>query len=109
MGPAGLALVVGIVVVVIVVVGPIFDFVNGFHDASNAIATSVSTRALTPRIAILMSAVLNLVGALVSTRVAPTIGNGIIFSPTGVHGLGRVGKAGHLVQTSAAARVSPAK
>lgn len=82
MGSAGLAL-----VVVIVVVGLIFDFTNGFHDASNAIATSVSTRALTPRIAIAMSAVLNLVGALVSTRVASTIGNGIISSPTGVHGL----------------------
>ena len=44
----------------------IFDFTNGFHDTANAIATSVSTRALSPRLAVLMAAVLNLVGALVT-------------------------------------------
>ncbi|HWS59121.1 MAG TPA: inorganic phosphate transporter [Actinotalea sp.] len=55
-----------------------FDYTNGFHDAANAIATSVSTRALTPRAALLMAAVFNLVGALLGTEVAMTIGSGII-------------------------------
>jgi PiT family inorganic phosphate transporter len=76
-----------ILVGIIVVVGLGFDFTNGFHDAANAIATSISTRALTPRVALVMSAVLNLVGALASTKVASTIGNGIIATPTGVGGL----------------------
>ena len=66
-----------------------FDYTNGFHDAANAIATSVSTRALTPRVALAMAAVFNLVGALLSTGVAMTIGSGIIdISPdSGVAGL----------------------
>lgn len=51
-----------------------FDFINGFHDTANAIATSVSTRALTPRRAILMAAVMNFVGAMMFTGVAKTIG-----------------------------------
>jgi PiT family inorganic phosphate transporter len=55
-----------------------FDFTNGFHDAANAIATSVSTRALTPRIAVAFAAVLNFVGAFVSIEVATTIGTGIV-------------------------------
>lgn len=82
MGTAGLVL-----LVVIVVVGLIFDFTNGFHDASNAIATSISTHALRPRVAIAMSAVLNVVGALVSTRVASTIGSGIVTAPQDMSGL----------------------
>ena len=60
-----------------------FDFTNGFHDAANAIATSVSTRALTPRIALAMAAVMNFVGALLGTGVAQTVGSGIIDTPTG--------------------------
>src|SRR5512145_2603970 len=56
----------------------IFDYVNGFHDTANAIATCVSTRALTVRPAIFMAAVLNFAGALVSTKVAKTIGKGIV-------------------------------
>jgi PiT family inorganic phosphate transporter len=66
-----------------------FDYTNGFHDAANAIATSVSTRALTPRVALAMAAVFNLVGALLSTGVAMTIGSGIIdIAPeSGVAGL----------------------
>jgi PiT family inorganic phosphate transporter len=74
-------------VVVIVVVALFFDYTNGFHDAANAIATAVSTRALTPRIALAMAAVMNIVGALVSTAVAKTVGGGIIAAPTGQSGL----------------------
>lgn len=57
-----------------------FDYINGFHDTANAIATSVSTRALSPRQAIWMAAVLNFVGALFSTGVAKTIGGDIVKS-----------------------------
>ena len=56
----------------------IFDFINGFHDTANAIATCISTRALSVRSAILMAAVLNFVGAMISTKVAATIGKGIV-------------------------------
>ncbi|MDX9715294.1 MAG: inorganic phosphate transporter [Dissulfurispiraceae bacterium] len=56
----------------------VFDFINGFHDTANAIATSVSTRVLSPKTAVLMAAVLNLVGALSGTAVAKTIGAGIV-------------------------------
>ncbi len=55
-----------------------FDFTNGFHDAANAIATSVSTRALTPKAALLMAAVLNFVGAMLGTAVANTIAHDIV-------------------------------
>jgi PiT family inorganic phosphate transporter len=56
----------------------IFDFINGFHDTANAIATSVSTRVLTPKMAVLMAAVLNMVGALSGTAVAKTVGAGLV-------------------------------
>jgi len=65
-----------LVVVVVVALG--FDFTNGFHDTANAVATSVSTRALTPRMAVLIAAVANLAGAFVTTAVAKTVGKGII-------------------------------
>lgn len=55
-----------------------FDYTNGFHDAANAIATSVSTRALRPFVAVIMAATLNFVGALVSTQVALTLASGIV-------------------------------
>lgn len=58
-----------------------FDFINGFHDTANAIATSVSTRALTPRRAILLAASMNFIGALLFTGVAKTIG-GSVADPT---------------------------
>jgi phosphate/sulfate permease len=74
-------------VVMIVAVALFFDYTNGFHDAANAIATTVSTRALTPRVALALAAVMNVVGALVSTKVAKTVGAGIIAPPTGSHGL----------------------
>jgi PiT family inorganic phosphate transporter len=65
-----------LVLVVVVALG--FDFTNGFHDTANAVATSVSTRALTPRVAVLIAAVANLAGAFVTTAVATTVGQGII-------------------------------
>ena len=58
----------------------VFDFINGFHDTANAIATSVSTRAISPRNAIMMAAVLNFLGAMYSTGVAKTIGSDIVSS-----------------------------
>lgn len=64
-------------VIAVVVIALIFDYTNGFHDAANAIATSISTRALTPRIALAMAAVLNFLGALLGVGVAKTI-QGII-------------------------------
>ncbi|MGZ6297066.1 MAG: anion permease [Candidatus Limnocylindrales bacterium] len=63
-----------------------FDYVNGFHDTANAIATSVSTRALSPAIAIAMSAAANFLGALTGTAVAATIGQGIVSIPDGQAG-----------------------
>ncbi len=59
-----------------------FDYINGFHDTANAIATSVSTRALSPQFAVMMAAVLNFFGALVSTGVAKTIGGNLVLSPS---------------------------
>ncbi|KRT63650.1 MAG: phosphate transporter, inorganic phosphate transporter, PiT family [Chloroflexi bacterium CSP1-4] len=60
-----------------------FDYINGFHDTANSIATSVSTRALKPHHAILMSAAANFVGALSGTAVAKTISSGIAQTPEG--------------------------
>src|SRR5437763_12780118 len=65
-----------IVLVLIFAVG--FDFINGFHDTANAIATVVSTRVLSPGLAILMSAALNFVGALTGQAVAKTITSGLV-------------------------------
>jgi PiT family inorganic phosphate transporter len=65
-------------VIIVVAFALGFDYTNGFHDAANAIATSVSTRALTPRAALIMAAVFNLLGALLGTQVATTIAEDII-------------------------------
>lgn len=65
------------IVAVVVVVALVFDFTNGFHDSSNAMATSVATGAFTPKRAVLIAAVLNVVGALLSTEVAKTISHGM--------------------------------
>jgi PiT family inorganic phosphate transporter len=62
----------------VVIAALVFDFINGFHDTANAIATCISTRALSVRSAIIMAAVLNFVGAMISTKVAATIGKGIV-------------------------------
>lgn len=64
--------------VLIVILALVFDYTNGFHDTANAIATSVSTRALSPRVAVIMAATLNLVGALLYTGVAKTVGEGLV-------------------------------
>ncbi|MCW2847553.1 MAG: phosphate transporter, partial [Marmoricola sp.] len=74
------------IVVAVVVVALVFDYTNGFHDAANAIATSVSTRALTPRIALILAAVMNFVGALLGQEVAKTVSD-VITPPSGNHGL----------------------
>jgi PiT family inorganic phosphate transporter len=80
------------VVIAVIIVALIFDYTNGFHDAANAIATSVSTRALTPRIALLMAASMNFLGAFLGTKVAETVGSGIIEAPNqSVSGLVVVG------------------
>ena len=67
-----------VLLIAIVALALVFDYTNGFHDTANAIATAVSTRALSPRAAVLMAASLNLIGALVSTNVASTVGKGIV-------------------------------
>src|ERR671936_456565 len=68
----------GLVIVLVIAVALVFDFTNGFHDTANAVATSVSTRALKPRTAVLLAAVLNLAGAFLTTKVAATVGKGIV-------------------------------
>ena len=67
-----------VLLIAIIAVALVFDYTNGFHDTANAIATSVSTRALSPRVAVAMAAILNMVGALVSTSVAKTVGEGLV-------------------------------
>ncbi len=64
--------------VIVVITALAFDFTNGFHDTANAVATSVSTRALSPRMAVLVASVANLVGAFVTTAVAKTVGSGVL-------------------------------
>lgn len=74
------------IVIAVVVVALIFDYTNGFHDAANAIATSVSTRALTPRVALGMAAIMNFVGAFLGQKVAQTVSD-TIDPGTGAHAL----------------------
>jgi PiT family inorganic phosphate transporter len=66
----------------IVVLAVAFDYINGFHDSANAIATSVATQALRPRTAVLMAAVMNFAGAFAGTAVATTIGAGLVDAET---------------------------
>jgi inorganic phosphate transporter, PiT family len=75
------------IVIAVVVVALAFDYTNGFHDAANAIATSVSTRALTPRIALIMAAVMNLIGAFLGQEVAHTVSDTITPGGSASHGL----------------------
>jgi inorganic phosphate transporter, PiT family len=67
-----------VLLVVVIATALFFDFTNGFHDTANAVATSVSTRALSPRQAVAVAALANLAGAFVTTAVAKTVGQGII-------------------------------
>ncbi|MEU5430510.1 inorganic phosphate transporter [Streptomyces olivoreticuli] len=75
-----------LVVTIAVALG--FTYTNGFHDSANAIATSVSTRALTPRAALAMAAVMNLAGAFLGSGVAKTVSEGLIATPEGQKGMG---------------------
>jgi PiT family inorganic phosphate transporter len=79
-----------VAVFAVILVAMAFDYTNGFHDAANAIATSVSTRALTPRVALVVAAVGNLVGAYFGAGVAKTVGEGLVTLPKGVGSLGVV-------------------
>lgn len=74
------------IVIAVVVVALVFDYTNGFHDAANAIATSVSTRALTPRVALGMAAIMNFIGAWLGQEVAKTVSS-VITIPDDSHGL----------------------
>jgi len=74
------------IIIAVVVVALIFDYTNGFHDAANAIATSVSTGALKPRVALGMAAIMNFVGAFLGQKVAQTVSE-VIDPGTGSHGL----------------------
>ena len=67
-----------IMLCLVILAALVFDYINGFHDTANAIATCVSTRALSIRAAIIMAATLNFAGAMISTKVAATIGKGIV-------------------------------
>jgi len=80
--PEGITL----LLIVVLVLAVTFDYINGFHDTANAIATSVSTRALRPSHAILMSATANFIGALTGTAVAKTIATGLATTPSGADG-----------------------
>ena len=73
---------VTLALVVVVALAVVFDYINGFHDTANAIATSVATRALSPRYAILMAASFNFIGAFAGTAVAKTIGAGLVEEST---------------------------
>jgi PiT family inorganic phosphate transporter len=73
--------------IIIIALALVFDFINGFHDTANAIATSISTRALTPRIAIIYAATLNFVGAVISSEVAKTVGGKVANPATIPHGV----------------------
>jgi PiT family inorganic phosphate transporter len=76
-----------LLVSIIIVVALIFDYTNGFHDAANAIATTVETKALTPRKALAVAAIGNLVGAFISEGVAKTVGSGIVDIKPSTEGL----------------------
>ena len=67
-----------VVLWIVVATALAFDFTNGFHDTANAVATSISTRAMAPRVAVTLAAILNFVGAFLSLQVAATIANGIV-------------------------------
>ena len=65
-------------VIAVVLTALVFDFTNGFHDTANAMATSIATGALRPRVAVVLAGVLNLIGAFLSVQVALTISSGLV-------------------------------
>ncbi|MGH3700962.1 MAG: inorganic phosphate transporter [Pseudonocardiaceae bacterium] len=79
-----------VIVLVVIITALVFDFTNGFHDTANAMATSIATGALTPRVAVALSGALNLVGAFLSVAVAKTISSGLVdeakITPTVIFG-----------------------
>src|SRR3978361_2212490 len=79
-----------VIVLVVIITALVFDFTNGFHDTANAMATTIATGALRPRIAVTIAAILNFVGAFVSLKVAATVAGGIVdagaITPTVVFG-----------------------
>ncbi|MBX6355601.1 MAG: inorganic phosphate transporter [Micromonosporaceae bacterium] len=79
-----------VAVLAVIVVAMAFDYTNGFHDAANAIAISVSTRALTPRVALGVAALGNFIGTHFGENVAKTVGSGLVALPTGRASLGVV-------------------
>src|SRR6204780_1767511 len=86
-----------LVLVVITALG--FDFTNGFHDTGNAMATSIATNALTPRVAVGLSGLLNLVGAFLSLAVAATIASGLVDTKLVTLTVGAAGLAGGITWT----------
>ena len=68
-----------LILVIVVATALAFDFTNGFHDTANAVATSISTRAMSPRSAVALAAILNFVGAFISLEVAATVAKGIVI------------------------------
>src|SRR5918992_5416806 len=71
-----------VVLWIVVATALAFDFTNGFHDTANVVATSISTRAMSPRVAVGMAAVLNFAGAFISLEVAATVAKGIVDAAT---------------------------
>src|SRR5215211_1126015 len=76
-----------LMLIAVVVLALAFDYINGFHDTANAIATSVATRALPPLVAIGMAAAFNFIGAFAGTAVAKTIGSGLVEESTSTQGV----------------------
>src|SRR3981081_1559416 len=66
-----------VIVIAVVLTALVFDFTNGFHDTANAMATSIATGALRPKVAVILAGVLNLIGAFLSVAVAQTISSGL--------------------------------
>lgn len=71
-----------LLLVIVVILTLVFDYINGFHDSANAIATVVSTKALSPATAVIFAGLFNLFGALIGTEVAATIGKGLVIADT---------------------------
>ena len=76
-----------IIVVIVVATALIFDFTNGFHDTANVVATSISTRAMPPRVAVGYASILNFVGAFISLQVAATVANDVVSVDSSSTGL----------------------
>src|ERR1700734_4238948 len=83
-----------VVLVLVVITALGFDFTNGFHDTGNAMATSIATKALEPRVAVALSGLLNLVGAFLSLAVAATIASGLVSTKLGALTVVAAGLAG---------------